>query len=126
MRLRFASLLGLLGACTVAPPTGAPGPITELNGRIARAPVKCLHMNQNEALRTSEQNHNVLIYGSGRTIWLNQLAPGCNFHDSDVLVTEPFGSSLCRGDVVHSFDRLSRIPGPACVLGDFIPYDSGG
>jgi hypothetical protein len=25
-------------------------------------------------------------------------------------------------DLVRSFDRLSRIPGSACVLGDFVPY----
>jgi len=37
-------------------------------------------------------------------------------------VTEPIGSQYCRGDIVRSFDRQSRIPGPACILGDFVPY----
>ena len=55
-------------------------------------------------------------------IWANPLGPHCSFRSDDVLVTEPIGSSYCRGDLVRSFDSQSRIPGPACVLGDFIPY----
>ena len=38
------------------------------------------------------------------------------------LVTYPFGSQHCRGDIVRTMDRLSHIPGPGCVLGDFVPY----
>jgi len=37
-------------------------------------------------------------------------------------VLDQTGSSLCRGDIVRSFDRLSKIPGPSCVLNDFVPY----
>jgi hypothetical protein len=39
-----------------------------------------------------------------------------------VLVTEPVGSYHCRGDIVRSIDRYSRIPGPSCILGDWVPY----
>ena len=50
-------------------------------------------------------DHSLLLYGSGRTIWANPLGPHCSFRYDDVLVTEPVGSSYCRGDIVRSFDR---------------------
>lgn len=62
-----------------------------------------------------------MLYGSGRTIWANNLG-SCRFGYDDILVMQLYGSQLCRGDIVRSLDRLSRIPGPACVLGDFVPY----
>ena len=75
-----------------------------------------------QSLRVSDSNRHTLLYGSGRTIWANLLAPHCSFRFDDLLVTEPTGSYYCRGDIVRSLDRISGIPGPACVLGDFIPY----
>jgi hypothetical protein len=44
------------------------------------------------------------------------------FSQWDVLVMEPIGSQYCRGDLVRSVDPVSRIPGAACQLGDFVPY----
>ena len=55
---------------------------------------------------------------SGRTV----LVVGGAGYVGSVLVTEPTGSQYCRGDIVRTFDRSSRIPGPACILGDFVPY----
>jgi len=123
MRVRLACISALLAVCAMAPPAGAPAPIRELNGRVAQPAVNCVRLESHKMLRTPDSNRNALLYGSGSTIWLNQLAPGCTYGNNDVLVTEPFGSSLCRGDIVRSFDRLSRIPGPACVIGDFVPYN---
>lgn len=65
---------------------------------------------------------NAFLYGAGRTVWLNVPPGDCGgLRDSDVLVTEPLGQ-YCRGDLVRSIDRYSKIPGPTCRLGDFIPY----
>ena len=50
------------------------------------------------------------------------LGPGCSFGINDILVFEPTGGSYCRGDIVRSVDRDSHIPGPSCVLGDFVPF----
>lgn len=122
MRLRSLSLAVLLGACAAVPPASTPGPITELNGRVARPPVSCVTLRSGEALRPSGNDPHALLYGSGATIWLNRLYRACSFRADDILVTEPLGSSLCRGEIVRSFDRLSRIAGPSCVLGDFVPY----
>jgi hypothetical protein len=74
-----------------------------------------------ETLRISESDPHMLLYGSGRTLWVNRLG-SCAFRSDDILVTEPTGSEHCRGDLVRSFDRTSHIPGPSCVLGDFVPY----
>lgn len=122
MKTGILLLAILVGGCVAPPP--APerqGPPSELAGRAAGAPQPCVSIRQTESLRISENNPHVLVYGNGRTVWANNLGQ-CRFGFDDVLVTEPFGSSFCRGDIVRSFDRVSRIPGPACVLSDFVPY----
>ena len=72
-------------------------------------------------MRVADGDRHMLLYGSGKTIWANPLG-SCRFGYDDVLIVEPVGSYFCRGDLVRSVDRFSRIPGPTCVLGDFIPY----
>jgi hypothetical protein len=80
-------------------------------------------LNQLDALRVSGNDRHTLIYGNGRTVWANSLGPACGFGYDDIIVTQPTGSQLCGGDIVRSFDRVSRIPGPSCVLNDFVPYE---
>lgn len=116
----------LLGSCTEPPPPPGPPPppvpIRELAGRFSGRPASCVPIEQIQSIRVSDADPHVLLYGSGRTIWVNRLG-ACGFNQDDVLVTHPFGSSYCRGDIVRSFDRFSRIPGPACVLNDWVPYN---
>jgi hypothetical protein len=119
-RIVFAALL--LGSCAVPQPNPEQqGPPRELAGRAAGAPKRCALINGLDALRVSNNDRHTLIYGNGGTIWANHLGQ-CGFRSDDVLVTEPIGAYYCRGDLVRSFDRLSRIPGSACVLGDFVAY----
>lgn len=123
MKAKIAFVALLLAGCSAPPPgAGRQGPPLELAGRIAGTPQRCITLNAQEGLRISENDRHTLLYGSGRTVWANHLGPECAFGSNDVLVTQPFGSSLCRGDIVRSFDRMSRIPGPGCVLRDFVPY----
>jgi hypothetical protein len=118
----YAALFSLAVCSCAAPQPEAPQrqPI-ELAGRSAGPPQRCVVIQSSEALRMSGTNRHVLIYGSGRTLWANNLGQ-CGFGSDDVLITEPIGSSYCRGDIVRSFDRFSRIPGATCVLGEFVPY----
>ena len=51
-----------------------------------------------------------------------QMSCACPFGLNDIPIFEPTASSYCRGDIVRSVDRDSHIPGPSCVLGEFIPY----
>ena len=122
---RFLPALALaLASCAPPPPAGQQqGPAEELAGRAAGAPQRCVSISAQQSLRVSENDSHLLVYGDGRTIWANPLGPHCSFRPDDVLVTEPVGSFYCRGDIVRSFDRISHIPGPACVFGDFIPYN---
>ncbi|HEX8840210.1 MAG TPA: hypothetical protein VF750_07050 [Sphingomicrobium sp.] len=123
MKLRIALLTVALGACAAPPPyADRQAPPVELAGRSAGPPKRCISLMQLEALRVSETDRHTLVYGNGKTIWANHLGPSCGFGWNDILVTEPTGSQLCGGDIVRSIDRNSHIPGPSCVLGDFVPY----
>ena len=123
MNARIAALALVLGSCA-APQPGAEQqrPARELAGRTAGAAQRCVLIDQFHSLRTSDDDRHMLLYGSGRTIFANNLGRQCGFGSEDILITEPVGSYYCRGDLVRSIDRLSHIPGPACVLGDFVPY----
>jgi hypothetical protein len=122
VKLRVALIALLAGSCVAPQPDAPQRPPVELAGRTAGTPQRCVSIQQSDALRTSDTNRHMLVYGSGRTLWANQLGPSCGFGRDDVLVTEPIGSYHCRGDIVRSIDRYSRIPGPSCILGDWVPY----
>jgi hypothetical protein len=127
MRLIAAAALPLfIASCAPPPPAAAPGQAPrqaeELAGRTAGAPQHCALIERQEGLRVSQSDPHTLVYGTGRTVWANNLGPGCGFARGDTLVVHPIGASYCRGDIVRSFDGQSRIPGPSCALGDFVPY----
>jgi hypothetical protein len=121
MKTRALVLAMLLESCTAPQPGPASGQ-SELAGRVAGKPERCVLIERDEALRVDEGNRHTLLYGHGGRIWANHLAPNCGFNRGDVLVIKPIGSDYCRGDFVRSFDPVSRFPGASCVLGDFVPY----
>lgn len=94
---------------------------SELAGRSSGTPQRCVSLSSADSLRRSDTDPHTLVYGSGRVIFANRLGQ-CAFGNDDVLVIERTSSYSCQGDLVHSFDRASHVPGPTCVLGDFIPY----
>ena len=119
MRLGLAIMAPVLLASSAAPERR---PAQELAGRTAAAPEHCVPMREASALRVSDSDPHMLLYGSGKTIWANDLGH-CSLRRGDVLISEPLGSHYCRGDVIRSVDSVTRtIPGPVCVLGDFVPY----
>jgi hypothetical protein len=121
-RILVVALGLVLTSCVPPPPTGQQAPATELVGRVAGPPERCISIVSMHNLRISDSDPQLILYGNGPTIWANPLGPGCSFMRSDILVTEPTGSSYCRGDIVRSIDPISHIPGRTCVFGDFIPY----
>jgi hypothetical protein len=121
MKARTTALALLLGSCAAPQPNPAPGH-SELSGRTAGAPQRCVPIERDLSLRADEGDRHTLLYGQGRRIWANHLAPNCSFDRSDVLVIKPIGSDYCRGDFVQSFDPVSRFPGSSCILSDFVPY----
>ncbi len=121
MRIIGLTLVTALAACAPQAPLPPSGPITEIAGRVAGAPQRCVPTQQTQGLRIV--NRTTLAYGSGRTVWVNRMDPKCSgFSQWDLLVVEPIGSQYCRGDLVRTVDPVSKIPGPACQLGDFVPY----
>lgn len=85
------------------------------------APQRCVGISSTGSLRIVDRA--TVTYASGSTLWVNRLAMPCaGVTGSDIPVMEPSGSQYCRGDVVRTIDHRTGIPGPACVLGDFVPY----
>ena len=111
-------------SCAAPQPSSSPRrPAEELVGRTAGAAQRCVLIQSDLALRVSDSDRHTLLYGSGRTIWANDLGTQCGLGADDLLISEPLGSYHCRGDLIRSVDRLTRIPGPACILSDFVPYN---
>jgi hypothetical protein len=108
------------GACSQQPP-GAPTAIPELAGRTAGPPQDCVRIDPSTSLRIVDSR--TMLYTVGNTVWLNRLATECPGADKfDIPVTHPLGDQYCRGDIVRANDPVSKIPGPSCVLGAFVPY----
>lgn len=122
MRFVTICLAPIVAGCTAPPPTTPTNaPIAEIAGRVAGPPQRCVVTTQSEGFRAA--NRNTLLLRRGKSIWVNQVQGGCgSFGQWDVLVTEPIGTQHCEGDLIRSFDPVSKIPGPTCRLGAFIPY----
>ena len=120
-RLLTATALLVLAGCSSSPPTGPQGPIPQLAGRTAGTPRSCVTIQRDENLVVVDSR--TVLYGSGKTVWLNHLRTECpGMNGMNILVTEPHGGQYCSGDTVRSLDPVSKVPGPTCVLGDFVPY----
>lgn len=124
--VRFAALAAtaaLAGCAAPPPPPQTTAAIPELTGRVAGAPQRCVTFQQREGLRIAGPH--ALVYGTGRTVWLNNVPACSTLHNSDILVLEPIGSRYCAGDFVRTRDPVSKLPGPGCRLGEFIPFTRG-
>jgi len=119
--IALLSALLLAGCAAPEPDQGSQQP-KELVGRVGGAAQRCVLIEPAEALHVSENDRHTLLYGSGRTIWANDLGPGCGFGGDEALLSEPIGSYHCRGDFVRSFNRFTRISGATCALGNWVPY----
>lgn len=126
--------LTLLAACAQVDST--PKPLTEkqstllnrqLEGKVAGKPVNCISdFNGTNVIRISDD---ILLYRvSGNLVYKNKLRSSCPglARDSDIIVTEQFGSQKCKGDLLRMVDRTSGMQGPVCSLGEFVPYRKAG
>lgn len=93
----------------------------ELSGRTAGPAQNCVPVRQGDSLRIVDSR--TLAYDQGRTIWVNRLDRGCaGLRPMNTLIAEVSGSQYCRGDRVRGLETGSSIPGPSCILRDFVPY----
>jgi hypothetical protein len=68
-----------------------------------------------------------LVYRDRGRTWVNRLGADCpGLRPFSTLIVEAHGSQYCRGDRIRAVETQSAIPGPTCVLRDFVPYRRGG
>jgi hypothetical protein len=92
-----------------------------LAGRIAGKPTDCISLFGSPSSTIIDGR--AIVYGTGRTIYLNVPRSGAEtLRSDDILVTRTLGSRLCRIDNVRLLDRGSRFPRGFVILGDFVPY----
>ena len=122
----------LLAGCSMTDTESMPIALTDkqskllqkqIGGKVAGEAVSCISSAQHtDIIRVSDD---MLLYKvSGRLVYQNRLRSPCHglASDRDIMVTEQFGSQQCRGDIIKLVDRIGGLPGPFCVLGDFVPY----
>ena len=92
-----------------------------LEGRVAGAPVHCINPRLNSETKVIDKT--AIVYGSGRTIYVQRPDNASWLRGDDVLVTELHGSGqLCDVDVVKLHDRAGLWPRGFVALNAFVPY----
>ena len=121
--MRILGLALLLAGCA---PLAQPDPsgqalARELAGRTAGEPESCLPAAMHRGLRVIDRR--TLAYDAGRTLWINRLPADCpGIEPPSTLIVEVHAGRYCRGDLVRGLEGGSSIPGPTCILGEFVPY----
>ena len=124
--MRLNILLALLVAACVSAPSDpdrreAEALARELSGRVAGAPARCVSAPPSNDFRAIDGSTFAITRGD--TIWVNRPGGECpGFSGFSTLLVEAQSGQYCRGDHVRSLEPGSTIPGPICVLGDFVPY----
>lgn len=92
-----------------------------LGGRVAGTPQNCVSTTGLGGPQIIDSN--TLLYREGRRVWRNDLPGGCpSLNRFSIIVAELHGSQICRNDQFRAVDPGSRIPGPFCRFGQFVPY----
>ena len=95
-------------------------------GRVAGKPVDCIDPRFNTDTRIIDRT--AIVYGSGRTVYLQVPDNARALRDDDVLVTHIRGGSgqLCSIDTVRLHDRSGGWYRGYVGLNKFIPYTRAG
>jgi len=120
--MRLAPLLGLaLSAPAFAAQLSPEAELARiLNGATPGKPQTCLPaFDRSEGKNVPQIG---IVYGWGRTLYLNRFQDGCHLDRDDVVVTSTPTGELCRGDIAHIVGSTSHIEHDSCVFGDFVPY----
>jgi hypothetical protein len=96
-----------------------------LAGRVAGKPVSCISLLDSNQTQIIDKT--AIVYGWGRTIYVNRPSNPGSLDDDDILITKIQGSSqLCQIDSVQLRDRTSHTYSGFVVLNDFVPYTRTG
>ena len=119
----FLAAAGLLASAAHAAPRLTPEQelAKAVEGRVAGKPVSCIDPRLNANSRVIDRT--AIIYGSGRTIYVQQPVNANSLRSDDILVTELFGTSrLCNIDIVRLIDRNGFWFRGFVNLNRFVPY----
>ena len=119
----LAGLLLLAAACAPIERDGGSGAELAgmLAGRVPGATERCIPASMQGPIAIASSR--TLTDRRGDTIWVNRQERDC-FGDGPpaTLIVEQQGGHHCRGDRVRALEPGSSIPGPVCLLRDWLPY----
>ncbi len=93
-----------------------------LAGKTAGKPVSCINLRDAHGPE-SFGDGTLVFYASRKLVYRNDTRGTCrDIGKHRALITRPFGSQLCRGDIAQSADLSAGFVAESCVLGDFVPY----
>ena len=121
--LAAVSALALAGAADARPGQSGEAELARmLQGRVAGQPMDCIRTRPSEPVTTIDGT--AIVFGRGDTIYVNRTRFPESIDDNDALVIRKFGTgtSLCRTDLITTFDRTSQFYSGNVYLGDFVPY----
>lgn len=118
---RFLVAVLLIGGCTNSVRNDRPALGIELAAKPVGPAQSCVSVSPGEGLAVMPDG--TVGVRTGKTLWLNDAGKACKTLSAmSTLVVERHGPQICRGDRVTSVETTSGIPGPVCILGDFVPY----
>jgi hypothetical protein len=91
-----------------------------LEGRVAGTPVSCISLFDSRDQRVIDKT--AIVYGSGRTIYVNRPSNARDLDSDDIMVTDIHGSQLCNLDIVRTHERSGFFPTGFVGLEQFVPY----
>jgi hypothetical protein len=91
-----------------------------LEGREAGEAVRCLPMGASDNLKIIDRT--ALVYGRGKTIWVNRPVNASQLDDDDILFRRSYTAQVCNLDIVQLLDRTSHMFAGSVGLSEFVPY----
>jgi len=91
-----------------------------LDGRVAGQPVNCLPLFDTRDQQVIDKT--AIVYGTGRTIWVNRPTNAQDLDRDDVMVSDIHTSQVCKLDVVRLHDRSGGWYRGFVGLEQFVPY----
>lgn len=91
-----------------------------LEGRVAGTPKSCINTFAHRDSRVIDGT--AVVYGRGRTIWVNRTANPEDLDNWDAMLVRQFGTQLCRQDIVTTFDTTTGMYTGNVFLTEFVPY----
>jgi hypothetical protein len=94
-----------------------------LAGLTPGQPRSCINLSDLRMANSETYGDTILYRVSRGLIYRNDTSGGCfGLSHDDIIVTNSIGSQMCRGDIVHTVDRGTRMSSGSCVFGDFVVY----